>query len=296
VDEATALETLTSALDHGVTFLDTAPAYGDGRSELLIGQAVRGRRESVVLASKIGYRSWSAPPTFDVSSALRSLEGSLQRLDVQRLDLLQLHSPPPDLATQDDGLFARLTALREEGVVGALGVSVKSPEHAFSFLETDLFDSIQVNFNMLDMRAEECGLFAEARRRDCAVIVRTPLCFGFLSGALTPDSVYPPGDHRLGWSPAQRARWIEGGDAMRAALAGETEPGETPAQTAIRFCLTPEAVAVVIPGVLTHAEAVENARAGSLPSFSRESYAAVQAINRRTDFFLPPEQARTGAA
>lgn len=296
VDEETCAIALKTALDSGVTFFDTAPAYGDGRSERLIGAAVSDCRDNVVLATKIGYQHWQDAPDFSENAAMRSLEGSLARLGTDRIDLLQLHSPPIDVIHSDNELFKRLRRLKEEGTVRAVGVSAKSPQDAMIAIENVRPDAIQVNFNMLDMRADHCGLFDAASRAGVGVIVRTPLCFGFLSGRLTEQTDYPEGDHRNSWSVAQRKRWLDGAARMRAAVSREIEAAETPVQTALRFCLTPDAVSAVIPGILTPDEASENAAAGDMVSLSPNGYSRVRELNVETDFFLPPNQARAAVS
>src|SRR5215831_4032063 len=178
-DDRTSLAALAAALDAGITFFDTSAAYGNGHSEVLIGQALKGRRSKAVVATKAGYESWDRPPDFSAAAITASAEASLRRLDSDYIDLLQLHNAP--------------TAALQAEVV-------------------------QANFNMMDVRVLGDGLLEEVARRQAGFIGRTPLCFGFLAGTITRDTVFPAGDHRNGWSRAQLDNWIEGAAELLGAV------------------------------------------------------------------------------
>ena len=129
---------------------------------------------------------------------------------------------------------------------------------------------IQANFNMMDVRVVSSGLLAEVERLGIGFIARTPLCFGFLSGTIGHDSVFPAGDHRARWPRAQLANWVDGAADLMAAIS--TSPGEAAAQAALRFCLSFPAVSTTIPGIMRPLEADQNAAAsllGPLPPASR---------------------------
>lgn len=282
VDERTSLDALSRAFDRGITFYDTAPAYGDGRSESLIGRAFRGRRDHVVIATKAGYQSWSAAPDFSPMAIRRSVEGSLARLGCDWIDLLQLHSVPSAALTDD--VAAELHRLREAGHIRAWGVSPKAPAEALAMIQTFDAPVVQVNLNMLDVRAFECGLLDHARERGVAVIARTPLCFGFLTGTLTEDAQFPPEDHRSAWPQAQIAAWVRG--AARVLAAADAPVVQAPGQVALRFCLSHDAVSTVIPGMLTPAEAETNAAASGFGRLSAAAVSAILDINQRENFLV----------
>jgi aryl-alcohol dehydrogenase-like predicted oxidoreductase len=274
---------LARALDCGITFFDTSAAYGNGHSETLLGQAFAGRRDKVMIATKAGYDSWDRPPDFSADAVVASVEKSLARLRSDYVDLLQLHNPPAE-ALRDEGLRTALARLQADGKVRAWGVSAKSPAEAIEALAEFEAPVVQANFNMMDVRALDSGLLAEAERRGAGFIGRTPLCFGFLSGTIGRDTAFPPGDHRLGWSQAQLDNWIDGASDLLQAV--EATPGTAGAQAALRFCLAFPAVSTIIPGILTPDEADQNAAAslaGPLPAATAE---AVLAINRRRQFFV----------
>jgi len=282
-DDRTSLAALARALDCGITFFDTSAAYGNGHSETLLGQAFAGRRDKVVIATKAGYDSWDQPPDFSADAIVASVERSLSRLGCDYIDLLQLHNPPTE-SLRDDRLRAALARQQADGKIRAWGVSAKSPTEAIEALAEFEAPVVQANFNMMDVRALDSGLLAEVERRGAGFIGRTPLCFGFLSGTVGRDTVFAPGDHRLGWSPAQLDNWIDGATDLLSAV--EAAPGTAGAQAALRFCLAFPAVSTIIPGILKPEEADQNAAASGAGPLPAAAVDAVLAINRRRQFFV----------
>lgn len=283
-DDSISLAALERAVDRGITFFDTSSAYGNGHSEELIGRALGRHRQKVVIATKAGYESWEQAPDFSVQAVVASAERSLRRLRSDYVDLLQLHNPPLE-ALRKPELQEVLQRLVKDGKARAWGISAKSPRDAIDAVEALDVPVVQANFNMMDVRAATSGLFELAAKRGVGFIARTPLCFGFLTGAITRETRFPPGDHRLGWPRAQLDNWIDGAQELLEAV--KASPGEAAVHAALRFCLAFPAVATVIPGILTPAEADQNARgsAGVLPADAVE---AVMAINRRRQFFVAP--------
>lgn len=285
-DDATSLAALSHALDCGITLFDTSSAYGDGRSEVLIGQAFSGsKRDKVVIATKAGYESWDRPPDFSPKAIEASVERSLARLRSDRVDLLQLHNPPA-VALRDSPLRETLKRLMAAGKIRVWGISAKSPAEAMEALVEFEAPVVQANFNMMDVRIVESGLLHEIERRRAGFIGRTPLCFGFLSGAIGRDTTFPPGDHRLGWSRAQLDNWIDGARDLISTVGAEPGPGG--AESALRFCLAFGGVSSVIPGILTAAEAEANARASRSGPLPAAAVTEVLAINRIRQFFVRP--------
>jgi len=287
-DDRTSLAALGAALDAGITFFDTSAAYGNGHSEALIGQALKGRRAKAVVATKAGYETWDRPPDFSAVAITASAEASLRRLDSDYIDLLQLHNAPTAVL-QSDEVRQALDSLLASGKIRAWGASAKSPADALDALRLAKVAVVQANFNMMDVRAVSEGLLEEVARRQAGFIGRTPLCFGFLAGTITRDTVFPAGDHRNGWSRAQLDNWIDGATELLAAVSAQ--PGAEGAESALRFCLAFPAVSSVIPGILTPAEAAGNARASAAGSLPAPAVEAVLAINRRRQFFVRPATA-----
>ncbi|HLI20072.1 MAG TPA: aldo/keto reductase [Stellaceae bacterium] len=274
---------LDRALDLGITFYDTAPAYGDGHSEALIGAAFASRRDRVVIATKAGLPRFGDPADFSPAALRQSLDGSLKRLKSDYVDLFQLHNPPPDLFRAAPESYAALEALRCDGKIRAFGVSVKTPAEAVSILSSHDVAAVQVNLNMLDVRALESGLLDLAAAKGVAIIARTPLCFGFLAGGVTADTKFPPGDHRRSWPRAQIERWVRGAAAMQAAA--QTPAGQSPGQAALRFCLSFPGVATVIPGILSPEEAEQNAAASAFGPLADSARDRIVALNREIELF-----------
>lgn len=275
---------LRAARDHGITFFDTSNLYGAGHSETLLGAELGGERDRVVLATKAGRRDYGDAEDWSPVGLRTSLEGSLRRLRTDWVDLLQLHNPPLPLLARNDRPLVALARLRAEGKVRAIGISVRSPDEGLVALETFAFDVIQVNLNLLDQRAVENGLLAAAAARGIAIIARTPLCFGLLTGTIDASAAFDPSDHRSAWPREQILRWIEGSRAVVAAVAARAE--QTPAQVALRFCLSHPAVASAIPGMLHPAEVAENAAASALGPLGPDDLAAVAAAYRTQDWFV----------
>ena len=287
-DDTVSLAALARALDRGITFIDTSPAYGAGHSEELIGRALAGRRHEAVVATKAGYEDWARPADFSPAAIRRSVEASLRRLRTGHIDVLQLHNPPSEVLARPE-VRLMLSDLVSEGKIRIWGVSAKSPQMALEALRVAGAPLIQANFNMMDVRALTSGLLDEVTTRKAGFIARTPLCFGFLSGTIGRTAVFPPGDHRLGWSRAQLDNWIDGAADMLQAVGAA--PGEEGAQAALRFCLSFPAVTTTIPGILRPGEAEANARAGALGALPAASVEAVLEINRRREFFVAPVRA-----
>ncbi len=287
-DDGTSLAALERALDRGITFFDTSSAYGNGHSEELIGRAFEAARDRVVIATKAGYDAWDRPPDFSPAAIVASAERSLARLRTDYIDLFLLHNAPLDVL-RSPAIGEAIGRLTEAGKIRAWGASTKGPSEALEAVRMDDVPVVQANFNMMDVRAITIGLLDEVARRGAGFIGRTPLCFGFLSGTIGRTTTFPPGDHRLGWPRTQLDNWVDGATELLAAVSAS--PGLAGVQSALRFCLAFPAVSSVIPGIMTPAEAEEDA-AASLPGPLPEgAVAAVLEINRRRQFYVAPARA-----
>jgi aryl-alcohol dehydrogenase-like predicted oxidoreductase len=287
-DDATSLKALHRALDLGITLFDTSSAYGSGHSEVLIGRAVAGRRDRVVIATKAGYDDWTTAPDFSAAAIKRSTELSLKRLGTDYLDVLQLHNPPSDVLAAAETRDV-LALLLGEGKIRSWGISAKSPAGAVEALRVLGAPIVQANFNMMDVRVVKEGLLQEVSRRGAAFIARTPLCFGFLTGAIDRNTVFAAGDHRAAWSRAQLDNWIDGARDLISAVSAS--PGREAVLSALRFCLSFDGVSSVIPGVLHPEEAETNAEASEKGALPAEIVAKVLAINAQRSFFVSPSRA-----
>ena len=280
--DGTSIHALERAFDNGITFFDTSSVYGHGHSEELIGRVIRGRRDKVVIATKAGLDCYGEPADFTPAHTRASLERSLRRLGTDYVDLLQLHNPAPDLLEQDDKITGLAERLKREGKIRAFGVSVRAPKDGLVALGRMKLDAIQVNLHLMDQRAAECGLLESAVDTGCAVIARTPLCFGFLAASIDEDTIFSPDDHRSRWPRHQIAQWARGGATARAFAAREGVG--TAGQLALRFCLSFPAVASAIPGMLTPYEVDENASASALTPLSISQLSEIRALYKEVRF------------
>ena len=278
VDDEESLAALAEAWALGCTFFDTSNLYGWGHAEELLARAFAGRRDDVVLATKVGYVSVDGRQDFSPDAVRRSVEGSLERLRTDYVDLLQLHGPSLDTLNGNDRLFGALEMMRREGTVRAIGISAASPDEALLFATRYQPACLQVNFNLGDLRALRNGLFEACRERGVGVIVRTPLAAGFLTGRVGVSDVFARSDHRRRFSAEMRARWVEATRMLRPIF---MDAEATPAQNALRFCLSFDAVSTVIPGMMRVSDVREDLATAPLPRLQTTQLRAVEAISEQ---------------
>jgi aryl-alcohol dehydrogenase-like predicted oxidoreductase len=287
VDDSVSTAALRAAFDLGVTFFDTSDLYGDGHSEEVLGTALKDVRGKVIIATKVGtlpHTGFYMPQDFSPGHIVSGVEESLRRLKTDTVDLLQLHSPPLDVLEGDGRIVETLQGLVRAGKIRAYGISARSPADGRAAVEKYGFPVVQVNFNLIDQRAAECGLFALAAERGTGVICRTPLCFGYLSGKLQGDEEFPGLDHRKNWPPGQRRRWAEAPDLFSFLNDGKER---TAAQLALRFCLDHPEISAVIPGMLTPEEVREDAVTASMVPLSADEMERIRFIYQRNVFYDP---------
>ncbi len=275
---------LHAACDRGVNFFDTADFYGFGHSEYVLGKALRGRREQVVIATKGGLLDASGAQDLSPAHLRRALDASLVRLGTDYIDLFQLHSPPVDLLLRQPEIIGCLEDLRRAGKLRAYGASVRSPDEGLVAVERLGLRCIQANFSLVDQRALENGLLERCERLGAGLIGRTPLSFGFLTGRYSAATQFDAHDHRNRWSVEQRERWASALGRFVAALGNRSS--QTPAQLALRFCLSFPAISTVIPGMLTEAHVAENTAASDLGALEPSDVAALVQVYREQAFFV----------
>ena len=261
-DDEESARSLDRAVELGCTFFDTAWAYGDGRSEQLLGALLkRHAAKRLFTATKIPPKNgkWPARPSYALDEVFPAdhirayTERSLRNMDVQTMDLQQFHVWT-DAWAEDDRWQRAVAALKEEGLVRAIGISINrwQPASALKTLATGLVDCVQVVYNVFD-QAPEDELFPECQRRNIAVIARVPFDEGSLTGTLTPDTKWPDGDFRNVYFQGDNLRnALERVDALRPAVPS----GMPMPELALRHILQHPAVSTVIPGMrkLRHVE------------------------------------------
>ena len=274
------LKTLQSALDHGINFIDTALAYGDGHSEKLVGQAVAGAGREIYVASKVPpkNRIWPAKSgigideVFPYDYIVSSTDQSLKNLGVDVIDLQQLHVWNPDWIDRDEWRRAA-EDLKKTGKIRAFGISINDhqPDTALQVIETGVIDTVQVIYNVFDQTPAR-SLFPACARHGIGVIVRVPFDEGSLTGRVDERTTFPEGDFRNGYFGGDRKRQVaEHVNAISHDL--HLDDITHLPEIAMRFCLSDPAVSTVIPGMRSLSSVDSNVKAsgqGPLPEKTLE--------------------------
>lgn len=284
-DDNESLSALARAFGKGITFYDTSDFYGSGHSEELLGAAFARVRDKIVIATKAGLVSKDGTQDFSPAYIRKCVEGSLRRLKTDYIDIYQMHSPDISLISQDPQFFEIFRTLKAEGKIKAFGISVRNPTEGVVAVRELGIKIIQVNFNMLDQRAVESGLFRAAWSNGAGIIVRTPLCFGFLSGKLE-GTKFPAQDHRSTWPEEQIKRWAEAPKLFSCLNKGKTR---TLAQLALLFPFAWKSVSTVIPGMLSDGEVDENAAIPDLEPLTKSEIKKIRKIYCDNEFFVPKQ-------
>lgn len=282
-DDQESVKALHAAIDQGINFIDTADVYGDGHSEQIIAQVRKERREELFIATKAGRRLNPHVAT-GYRDLTRFVERSLRNLDVETLDLLQLHCPPSEVFSMDE-VFAHLDDLQQQGKIRHYGVSVEKVEEALQAITYPNVQSVQIIFNLFRLKPAE-QFFEQARQRQIGVIVRVPLASGLLTGKFTRQTQFAADDHRLynrygesfdqgeTFSGVDYEQGLQAVEELRELL----PPEITLAQFALRWILMFPEVSTVIAGARTARQATENALAADLPAIDDETMRRIQHI------------------
>jgi len=271
VTDEVALATLRAAYEAGTTLFDTADVYGAGRSETLIGKFIKEAKAPVYIATKFGRFSppgW--PENFTRAGVRQHTEASLKRLGVAAVDLTQLHCLPMDVMRRGE-IFEHLRELKREGKIRDFGASVESMEEAQVCLKQEGLASLQIIFNIFRQKPIHT-LFADAKQKNVALLIRLPLASGLLGGKMTAATTFPADDHRnfnrdgASFNVGETFAGLPfvKGVALADALKPMVPAGATLPDMALRWCLDFDAVSVIIPGAKNPEQARHNARASSL--------------------------------
>ena len=285
VDDNESLASLHRALDLGVTFFDTADVYGDGHSEQLIARLHRERPESFHVATKAGRRlDPHVAAGYNRQNLTAFVERSLKNLEMESLDLLQLHCPPSEVYYMPE-VFGILDDLVKAGKLRNYGVSVEKVEEALKAIEFPNVQSVQIIFNIFRQRPADL-FFAEAQRRKVGILARVPLSSGMLSGKFTRNSKFAADDHRQFNRQGQsfdRGETFSGIDYETGLQAVEKlrpliPAGATMAQMALRWILMFPAVTCAIPGARHVSQVEENVAASELARLPETTTNEIQKI------------------
>ena len=286
VDDEASMRALHAGIDAGINFIDTADVYGDGRSERLVARLRRERRgDTIWVATKAGRRlPQQTCEGYSRENLFAWIERSLANLEMDALDLLQLHCPPSQLYRQPE-VFAILDDLVAAGKVRYYGVSVETVDEALTAMQHPGVQSVQIIFNMFRLKPAE-SVLAEAAKRQVGILARVPLASGLLTGKLRPDTAFAADDHR---SFNREGQAFDKGETLsgvpyEAGLAAVEElrplvpPGASLTQLALRWILMFDGVTSAIPGARTAAQARETAAAAALPPLDAATMAAVRRV------------------
>ena len=271
VDDAEGRNALREAIEQGITFFDTALAYGNGHSEQVIGETLKNeiRAGKATVATKIPpmNRQWPAKAEYKLADVFparyiaSSTEQSLKNLKMDALHVQQLHVWN-DVWLSDhewEASYQQILRLKEEGKVLHWGISINdhAPETALKALEDPIFETAQVIYNIYD-RSPEKALFGLARKKPLGIIARVPFDEGALTGNITAKTVFPAGDWRAEYFAGDRKAEAERrAKALSQVLDNQVE---SLPELALRFCLSAPEVSTVIPGMRRPAHVRQNAQ------------------------------------
>lgn len=287
-DKAYNIALLQKALDAGITLFDTADTYGNGLGETILKEALGHRRDEICISTKFGYE-WKATPVeerkgqieqpqnFTPAFVEQALEGALERLGTDRIDLWQMHNAKMSHIQMDD-TFALLAKMKQAGKVRSYGVSVGpaigwEPE-GVEAMERQSIDALMIIYNLLEQNPGR-RFIEVAKERKVGLLARVPHSSGMLEGKYTKDTKFDASDHRA----HRKAVWLEQGLQKIEQLKFITEgKGRTLAQAAIQYILAHPELTSVLPNIYDEAQLAEFAAAPATPAFTAEELAKVDAL------------------
>jgi aryl-alcohol dehydrogenase-like predicted oxidoreductase len=284
-DDKTSLATLHRAIDLGVNFFDTADVYGDGHSEQLIAEVRKARSEQIIVATKAGRRLVPHNASgYNRQNLTSFVERSLRNLQMETLDLLQLHSPPSEVYTMPE-VFGILDDLVQQGKVRFYGVSVERVDEALKAITYPNVQSVQIIFNMFRLKPSE-QFFKAAREQQIGILARVPLASGMLTGKFTSSTQFDPNDHRNfnrhgeAFDQGETFSGVDYETGLKAVeeLRTLVPEGATMAQFALRWILMFPEVSSTIAGAKNQQQIKDNVQAASLQPLSDETMRRVREV------------------
>jgi aryl-alcohol dehydrogenase-like predicted oxidoreductase len=274
VEDEESMKALHAAVDAGVNFVDTADVYGDGRSERLLARLRRERKgETIFVATKAGRRLPKQTPEGYRRENLNAwVDRSLKNLEMDAVDLLQLHCPHPKVYDMPE-VFGFLDEMVTAGKVRHYGISVETVDEAFRGIRNPGVKTVQIIFNLFRLKPAE-EFFPAAKEKEIGILARVPLASGLLTGKLSEESTFDADDHRRfnregeafdkgeTFSGVPFDVGLEAVEALRPLV----PTGATMAQLALRWLLMFDAVTCAIPGAKTPAQARDNVASADLPA------------------------------
>jgi aryl-alcohol dehydrogenase-like predicted oxidoreductase len=273
VKDDESIAALREAISQGMNFIDTADVYGDGRSEKLIAQILRDfKGDKIYVVTKAGRRlNPHVTSGYNYANLSQFIDRSLQNLETDSLDLVQLHCPPTDVYQRQEA-FVALDKIKQEGKIQHYGVSVETVEEAKMALKHPGVASVQIIFNMFRLKPSD-EFFALAKEANVGILARVPLASGLLSGKMTKDSTFAKDDHRNfnrhgeAFDVGETFSGVDFETGLKAVeeLKALVPDGYSMTQLALRWILMHPAISTVIPGAKNPQQAKDNALASDMP-------------------------------
>jgi len=275
-EDKLSLSAIGRALELGCNFFDTADVYGHGHSEELLGQALRGRRSEVIIATKVGGDFYHGTPRMNFTSDYLefALGKSCERLSSDYIDLYQLHNPPVQLI-KDGRVFKTLEKFKASGRIRHYGISIHDPQEGLLAMRNEI-GAVQAVFNILRQEAKN-QLFQEATKNKVGIIAREPLANGFLAGKLKTESTFHVGDIRHSFPSDYISQLTLATDRLRFLESNS----RTLAQAALRFVLDHRDISTVIPGAKTPEQVDEDFASSESPSLTGEELLRIKFLRNQ---------------
>lgn len=285
VNDSESMAALHAAIDSGINFIDTADVYGDGHSERLIANLLKERSDEIIVASKAGRRlNPHESAGYNRQNLEAFIDRSLKNLNIDALDLVQLHCPPPEVYEQPE-VFSILDDLKATGKIRHYGVSVETIDEALKAIEYDGVATVQIIFNAFRQRPAH-DLFEQASQKNVGILARVPMASGLLTGKMSSSSSFADDDHRhfnRNGEAFDKGETFSGVDFATGLEAVEdlrplVPDNATMAQLALRWILMHEAVSCAIPGARNARQAIDNAAASNLDTLPVSTMDAIESI------------------
>lgn len=285
LDASHAKKLLHTAIDGGVNFLDTADVYGNGKSESIVAETVKEHDEKIYVATKCGRKISPHVAENYTPSALRGyVEDSLRNMNIECLDLIQLHCPPTEVYYRPE-IFGLFEELKKEGKINHLGVSVEKVEEALKAIEFDNVTTVQIIFNIFRQRPADL-FFEQAHKRNVGVIVRVPLASGLLTGKFSESSTFKESDHRHfnregeAFDRGETFAGIDFKTGLKATrqLSNLFPDHDNLAPIALKWILQHPEVSTVIPGASSLEQVASNISASQIPDIDSSTWDDIDSL------------------
>jgi aryl-alcohol dehydrogenase-like predicted oxidoreductase len=278
---------LNDAVDQGINFIDTADVYGMGDSEKAVGRLVKSRSERIYVASKCGRKLNPHDNQSYTPKALRSfVEDSLSKLQLETLDLIQLHCPPPEVYYRPE-IFELFDRLKDEGKIQHLGVSIEKVEEGLKAIEFSNVCSLQLIFNAFRQRPQEL-LLKKAQEKNVGLIARVPLASGLLTGKYSSATTFGKDDHRASNRNGEmfdKGETFSGIDYEKGIIAVEELkkifPNTPLSLIALKWILMFPEITCIIPGASKPQQIIDNLKTENLDDLTQTEMNAVKGIYER---------------